>query len=310
MSSRGLAPSSRIQSRAAIMIVVLVTSVFPVNLVPSASRDQAGIDGQLSGKQGEVLSVEVPVAGHPAHVNGQFLNRIVWFYPGADGHYVGLLGIDMQDDVGMYELVVEATYADRTDRMSYSVLVMKQEYPVEHLTLPDRMVTLSEDTLIRVKNEKTQVREAFKVVAPTRYWAGAFVEPVRGRVTGAFGNRRIINGHPRSPHSGEDIAAPLGTTVLAMNHGMVRLTVDHFFSGKGVIIDHGLGLYSMYFHLSEFLVEEGQAVKKGQPIGRVGATGRATGPHLHWGMRLNGSRVNPYSLVHLSINGITSSTHE
>ena len=90
--------------------------------------------------------------------------------------------------------------------------------------------------------------------------------------------------------------------MLAMNDGMVRLTADHFFSGKGVIVDHGLGLFSMYFHLSSVDVEHGQVVKKGQVIGKVGSTGRATGPHLHWGVRLNGSRVDPYSLLDLTID--------
>ena len=101
------------------------------------------------------------------------------------------------------------------------------------------------------------------------------------------------NGQPRSPHSGEDISAPAGTDVLATNNGIVRLTADHFFSGKGVFIDHGLGLHSMYFHLSEVLVEEGQPVRRGQLIGRVGSTGRATGPHLHWSLRWRDARLDP-----------------
>ena len=119
---------------------------------------------------------------------------------------------------------------------------------------------------------------------------------------GAFGRRRVINGRPRNPHSGEDIAAPTGANVLATNDGIVRLTVDHFFSGKGIFVDHGLGLHSMYFHLSEISVVEGQFVRRGEVIGQVGASGRATGPHLHWGIRLNGARVDPYSLTTLPLD--------
>lgn len=108
-----------------------------------------------------------------------------------------------------------------------------------------------------------------------------------------------MNGQPRNPHNGEDIGAPLGTDVAVTNDGVVRLTVDHVFSGRGVFVDHGLGFYSMYFHLSEVLVKDGDLVKAGQVIGKVGATGRATGPHLHWGVKLNGARVNPYALLDL-----------
>jgi murein DD-endopeptidase MepM/ murein hydrolase activator NlpD len=119
---------------------------------------------------------------------------------------------------------------------------------------------------------------------------------------------RMITGQPRTPHNGEDIAAESGTVVVAMNDGIARLTVDHFFSGKGVLLDHGLGLYSMYFHLSEILVREGDPVARGQEIGKVGATGRATGPHLHWGVRLNGARVDPYALLQLSLNGTAAAS--
>ena len=111
----------------------------------------------------------------------------------------------------------------------------------------------------------------------------------------------MINGQHKRPHSGEDIAAPQGTPVLAINKGTVVATVDHFFSGKGVIIDHGVGLFSMYFHLSKIDVQPGQALNKGDALGKVGATGRATGPHLHWGIRLNGARVNPYALTTLPL---------
>ncbi|HKP01009.1 MAG TPA: M23 family metallopeptidase [Nitrospiraceae bacterium] len=134
-----------------------------------------------------------------------------------------------------------------------------------------------------------------------KLWRSNFLEPVNGKRTGIFGSVRVMNGKPRNPHNGEDIGAPVGTDVAATNDGIVRLTVDHIFSGRGVFVDHGLGFYSMYFHLSEILVKDGDLVKAGQVIGKVGATGRATGPHLHWGVKLNGARVNPYSLLDLPL---------
>lgn len=165
------------------------------------------------------------------------------------------------------------------------------------------MVDLDKKTLARVKHESKVLYESFESVLLKPLWDSEFIEPVKGRISGRFGSRRVINGKPKRPHSGEDIAVPKGTAVVAMNRGIVRLTMDHFFTGKGVILDHGLGLFSMYFHLSTVDVMQGQMVEKGQLIGKVGATGRATGPHLHWGVRLNGSRIDPYSLLKVSVNG-------
>ncbi len=291
----------------AITAVILMASVFPVDLFPNAPHEIQGADGQYSGKQGQVLLVRVRAGDRMAEVTGRFLGRTIRFFPAPDGRadtVMGLLGIDMQDKPGMHELRVEVRGRDATRHLSYSVLVLKEKYPVQHLTLPSEKVDLDEENLIRAKTEQERVKTVLQGVSEERLWDGPFVEPVQGEVSGAFGRTRVINGQTRSPHNGEDISAPLGTPVVAMNDGIARLTVDHFFSGKGIFLDHGLGLYSMYFHLAEVLVKDGEAVKQGQAIGKVGATGRATGPHLHLGVRLNGARVNPYSLVNLPLDGI------
>ncbi|MGH7229166.1 MAG: M23 family metallopeptidase [Nitrospiraceae bacterium] len=298
--------------RLAISLVVLLASVFPVDLLPSAPHESRGTDGQFSGKQGQVLLVRVTADGHAAEVVGRFLGRRIPFFrdPGSAqaGSFVGLVGIDLQDLPGTHELAVETRVADRVRRLSYNVLVMKEDYPVQRLTLPKDKVDLDEDNLIRVKDEQEQVKAVLEGISRERLWDGRFIEPVRGPSTGAFGRTRIINGQPHSPHNGEDIAAPIGTEVVATNDGIARLTVEHFFSGKGVFVDHGLGLYSMYFHLSEVTVRDGEPVKRGQVIGKVGQSGRATGPHLHWGVRLNGARVDPYALLTLPLSGVTSSS--
>ena len=286
-----------------VALVLVLASMFPVTLFfREGPQYSVGADGQFSGEQGEVLFVTVPVRDRPDRVEGQFLQRTLTFFPFRDHIYAGLLGLDMQDSPGRHELTIQVVYPERTERRSLSVLVMKEDYPVQWLTLPSRMVDLDQKTLARVKTESKAVHKAFASFVPHPLWKGRFLEPVRGTISGRFGSRRVINGQPRKPHSGEDIAAPEGTPVLAMNDGMVRLTADHFFSGKGVIVDHGLGLFSMYFHLSSVNVEHGQVVKKGQVIGKVGSTGRATGPHLHWGVRLNGSQVDPYSLLALPVD--------
>ena len=297
--------TARKRDRTVILAAVLLSSVFPVNLFPSSPQDLRGTDGQLSGKQGEVLVVKVPAVDQSGEAVGQFLGRRILFFKERSG-YAGLLGLDIQDAPGTHELTIDLRSPRGSRRLSYNVLVIKQQYPIQHLTLPRDKVDLDEASVIRVRAEQEQVRSMLEAISRERFWQGRFAEPVRGTVTGAFGSVRIINGQPRSPHNGEDIAAPLGTEVVAMNDGIARLTVDHFFSGKGVFVDHGLGLYSMYFHLEEIAVREGEPVKRGQVIGRVGASGRATGPHLHWGVRLNGARVNPYSLMALPLDGMAT----
>jgi len=314
MVIRGLkAASLRISrlDRTLIMAIVLLTSVFPVELFPNAPPLPKGSDGQYSGKQGQVLVVKVPVADRVTEVKGTFLDRTIPFFremrPGEPAGYLGLVGIDMQDAPGTYELTVAIKNGEEVKHLSFNVLVAKEQFAVEHLKLPKDKVDLDEKSLARWKKEQEQLRVALAENSALRLWHSHFVEPVNGKRTGIFGSVRIMNGQPRNPHNGEDIGAPLGTDVAATNDGVVRITVDHFFSGKGVIVDHGLGFYSMYFHLSEISVNDGDLVKAGQIIGKVGATGRATGPHLHWGVKLNGARVNPYTLLELPFkNGFTA----
>ncbi|RMH38096.1 MAG: M23 family metallopeptidase [Nitrospirae bacterium] len=282
---------------------MVIASVFPVTISPHATS-RLGTDAPTSrfqGKQGEVLFIEVPVADHAGEVTGQFLGRRVLFFPLRSQTYAGLLGIDMEDAPGQHELHVTIRHPGGRRKLIYPITVLPEAYPTQRMTLPKNKVELDAATLKRVRTEQQTLLSVFESVTPHPLWEGPCVEPVEGRVTGVFGSRRIINGYPRNPHSGEDIAAPTGTPVRAMNAGVVRMTIDHFFTGKGVIIDHGMGLFSMYFHLREIAVEQGQRVHRGQVIGTVGSTGRATGPHLHWGVRLNGARVDPYALMRLPL---------
>ena len=296
--------------RTVITAIVLLTSVFPVELFPNTPPPPKGIDGQYSGKQGQVLVVKVPEFDGATEVKGTFLDRTVPFFretrAGEPPGFVGLLGIDLQDDPGTYELLVDVRRGEQTKRFSYNVLVAKEKFAVEHLKLPKDKVDLDAKSIARWKAEQEQIRQALAENSRLRLWHSDFVEPLNGRRTGVFGSVRILNGKPRNPHSGEDIGAPLGTDVAVTNDGVVRLTVDHLFSGKGIFVDHGLGFYSMYFHLSEILVKDGDLVRAGQVIGKVGASGRATGPHLHWGVKLNGARVNPYALLDLHFESDSS----
>jgi hypothetical protein len=258
-------------------------------------------------KQGEVYRLVFPKPSNGVNQaipeEGRILARIgdrtVPLWPSSDGRSLeGLIGADLADPPGTTELSLE----DLPEGYRTEIRILSAQFGEQRLTLPQDKVELDEATLRRVETEQARVQEIFKGVTAQRFWKGSFLIPVEGPIAGTFGRRRIINGEPRSPHTGEDINAPEGTVVRATNQGVVVLAEEQFFSGKSVIIDHGLGLYSMYFHLAEYAVIPGQTVQKGQVIGRVGATGRATGPHLHWGIRLNGSRVDPFSLTSLSLD--------
>jgi len=252
----------------------------------------------LKGRQGDVVTLTVALPASNLTPSGQLAGQDIPFFRLDDsGRFGALVGIDIDAPAGKHTLTV--TVGDRTVA-KVPVVIAAQHFPTQTLTVPDAMVHLDEAALTRVKQEQQEVLTAMAPVTAERRWAGPFLLPTDGPLMGSFGKRRIINGEPRNPHSGEDFAAPEGAQVIAANDGVVCLIGDHFFSGHSVFIDHGDGLYTMYFHLSKVLVEPTQRVRKGDVIGLVGASGRATGPHLHWGARLNGARINPIELTHLA----------
>ena len=217
-----------------------------------------------------------------------------------NGTYEGLLGIDLSTRPATYEIKVVAT--DEGSRVYSSTLSLKVErvnFGVQKLSLPSSMVDLDAKTLERVNREERQLEALFQGFRDERLWRGTFILPVEGELSTTFGLNRIINGQRRGPHTGIDLRAEEGAPVLACNSAVVVLFDELFFSGKSLILDHGWGLYSMYFHLSEALVKEGDRVTTGALLGRVGSTGRSTGSHLHWGIRMNGARIDPLSLLQL-----------
>jgi murein DD-endopeptidase MepM/ murein hydrolase activator NlpD len=257
----------------------------------------------LKTKQGDIVYLTLNVEGEPASVQGRFHNRLVPFFKtGPAGEFGALVGIDMADAPDTADLKAEITYPDGIRQRVFRVAVAAEHFREQRMTLPKDQVEPDAAALKRIALEKEKVQAVLAALTPERLWAHAFLVPVEGTASGAFGSKRILNGQPRNQHSGEDISAPLGTAVKATNDGIVKMVDDHFFSGKGVILDHGLGLFTMYFHLDTTAVKEGEHVKRGDVIGTVGQSGRATGPHLHWGAWLNGSRVNPFALTKLPLD--------
>ena len=160
--------------------------------------------------------------------------------------------------------------------------------------LPQAKVTPDPATLARIQAENARIVQARQRLTSRPHWQGGAVWPAEGPVSGVFGSQRVLNGTPRAPHSGTDIAAPAGSPVVAMADGAVSLVhPDMVLTGNTVMIDHGFGLQSVYAHMADILVREGEPVRKGQVIGHVGATGRATGPHLHFGVTLFDGKLDP-----------------
>lgn len=260
-------------------------------------------------KQGDVFALVIGTAdiadvSNTAGLVVRFGDRDWPVFATPDG--VGaLIGVDMEAAPGSQDVVLQRNAENGPVVLTRgAVTVEPGDFGIQTLTLPDKQVDLDSGALQRVEVDQRAMLASMQDVTP-RLWDSPFVLPSEGPLQHTFGRRRVINGQPRRPHSGEDITAPTGATVVAINHGVVRLVGDQFFSGKSIVVDHGLGLYSMYFHLSETAVHVGDRVVKGQVIGKVGATGRVSGPHLHWGVRLLGARVNPLSL-NAALNGLVT----
>jgi murein DD-endopeptidase MepM/ murein hydrolase activator NlpD len=206
------------------------------------------------------------------------------------GQWYAVVGLPLATRPGQHQISVKS----KTGISNISFQVQDKNYATQHLTIKNkRKVNPTEEDLQRIARERTKIRKAFRTFTPTPSVELAFMLPVDGRFSSPFGLRRYFNGQARKPHSGLDIAAPEGTPIASPAGGRVIETGDFFFNGNTVFLDHGQGLITMFCHLSEILVKKGTTVDRGETIGKVGMTGRVTGPHLHWSVSLNDARVEP-----------------
>lgn len=212
---------------------------------------------------------------------------------GKDGFFIFGLGRDFP---GIGKLIMHLP--DGTQK-THVFSVTQRKYKIQHINgLPSKMVTPSHDNLIRIREENKLIADARANDGPEAFFRGGFIWPLVGLVTGVFGSQRVLNGQPRRPHYGIDIAAPLGTRVIAPTGGVVVMAeINLFYTGGTVILDHGYGLVSVYSHLDEIDVEIGQRVSQKTVLGSVGSTGRSTGPHLDWRINWFNQRLDPALLV-------------
>ncbi len=213
----------------------------------------------------------------------------------------GLVGIDLGRAPGKLALTLTGVEAGGGEKFStpWALTVEPAKFPVESLKVDPAQVEPPKEALPRIEAERERVAAVWKSPDRERRWSHAFRLPVEGAAGGNFGARRIYNGKERSRHNGVDFRAPTGTPVAAPAPGRVALAEELYFSGGTVIVDHGAGLFTSYFHLSRIDVATGDVVETGKTLGAAGATGRVTGPHLHWSARLEGARIDPLFLRRL-----------
>ena len=265
--------------RAAVLIGILFTAQ------SAAADDAIELDGNLM--QGGLVVGHAP-PGSTVTLDGTAV-RV-----GSDGVFI--LGFGREAAATAELLVVRADGAQ-----DHRTLAIEQrEYEIQRIDgLPEQMVTPEDPALLqRIADERALIQAAWAHDTPAIDFLGGFIWPVEAPISGVYGSQRILNGEPRQPHYGVDMAAPVGTPVMAPAGGIVRLAEpDLYFTGGTVIVDHGHGLSSTLMHMASVTVIVGQRVKQGDIVGTVGATGRATGPHLDWRMNWHDARIDPQLLV-------------
>jgi murein DD-endopeptidase MepM/ murein hydrolase activator NlpD len=268
------------RSGCSLLAVVLAWAVPVVAAIAALPRTSA--------VPGGVVVVDLGEAGAPAP-SARWQERAV-LVTSDGGRHKAVVGVALSVAPGDYNLeVTDASGA----RRSVPVKITPKKYREQQLTVAPGQVDLSPEDAARVEREQVQLAASYNSFSDALPATFVLRQPVAGPRSDSYGSRRLFNKQPRNPHSGMDISAPTGAPIVAPANGVILETGDFFFNGGTVIIDHGRGFVTLYCHLSAYAVKKGDVVKTGQAIGKVGATGRVTGPHLHFGVLLNGASVDP-----------------
>jgi murein DD-endopeptidase MepM/ murein hydrolase activator NlpD len=262
-------------------LLLMLVAVFPVRI-------------------GEVVALTFPHEAGIRSMQVAWQNKKVPLVKVGD-NWTTVIGIDLDVKPGNYTAAVTVTSdGGRTEARETTIQVGNRQFPTTRLRVAERFVQLNPADEKRAASEATELNRIYDTITPEILWSRPFTVPIPGGSGTNFGHRRVFNGQSRAPHAGADLKASTGTPIYSTNRGRVVLARDLFFTGNTVVVDHGLGIYTIYAHLSKIDVKPGAVVENGALLGLAGATGRVTGPHLHWSARVQGARVDPFSLVNLS----------
>jgi hypothetical protein len=246
----------------------------------------------------------VRVEGTAALPKAVFSEKTFLFSPCGTQCFIAIAAVDV--DAAPGEHMMEVTAGE--DSQAFPLTVREGTFPQQQLTLPESKVALSPEDEKRANREAERLRALWPMFSE-RLWDGAFIMPLENSASTQFGTKRIINGKKKSIHSGLDIRGKSGEEVKAANDGRVALADELFFGGNTIVLDHGQGVFTIYMHLSRINVSPGSVVLKGDVIGLVGSTGRSTGPHLHYGVKVNAVNANPRSLAGLPLSDEDGTAH-
>lgn len=286
------------------LLTLLAVAVFATRPSSSADVPQATVPSPLtvtakarSVRPGELVVLTVAARTAISDVRARAFDRDLPAFAVGSRTWRVLVGIDLDVAPSTYTVDIVGTAEGSELNATHRLVVTRRQFRTRKLTVDPAFVNPPAEAVERINREAAELKDLWSHSETTKLWTGAFVRPVPEAANSAFGTRSILNGEPRSPHSGADFNSPTGTPIKAPNGGRVVLAGDLYFTGNTVMIDHGLTVFSLFAHLSEMDVKVGDTVAAGNVIGKVGATGRVTGPHLHWSVRIDGARIDPLSLL-------------
>ncbi len=278
-----------------VLCVLGVLCVRSAGAVPELSIAAAA----RSIQPGELVVLTIDTAVHADRLHVRAFNREMPAVAAGPLQWRALVGIDLGVAAGRYPVTIDLRSGAHTAHATHELVVLPRRFPTRTLQVDRAFVNPPASAAGRIAREARELQELWKHSTPEPQWPEGFVRPVPNAANSAFGTRSIYNGQRRSQHGGADFLSPLGTPVKAPNGARVVLARELYFLGNTVVLDHGQGLFSILAHLSMLAARQGDVVTAGQVVGEVGATGRVTGPHLHWAVRVAGSRIDPLSLVEL-----------